>query len=194
MKNYFLIFLAVFITFWLITTANDLPSNQAVIFSSSHFFTWQTTTNFNLDVLLVINILCLPIIIFFLKFLLEKKINKINLGLLIISGLAGITSALPNAGWMLLIALILFLGLMITFNNGWEDMLTTVKLTLFFYFTTLSFLALSGLGIILTITISIFVGALVATIFETLKKALALLAIFLVVLLMAIMDRPSYHN
>lgn len=197
MKNNILAFLATFITFWLIGTSNDLSDAQTVNFASSHLFAWQTSINIDLNLLLIINILCLPVFIFFLKYLwgkLEKKLKKIDLNLFFIGSFAGIISGLPNAGWALFITLLIYLVIMLTFNNDLEDAATAIKFAISFYFATVTFFALSEMGIILTLTISIFVGALVATIYEIIKKYFEIVYIFTLIFLLIIIDRPSYHN
>lgn len=194
MKNNLLAIVAIVITVWLIATANILPDTQTLSIASSHLFNWQITENFDFDSLLVINVFCLPIFIFFLKFLLEKKTKNLNFDLIFIAGLIGIGSALPKAGLVLLISLIVYISIMYTFNNGLEETSKILKLILFFYFSTLTFFALSGLGIILTLTISLLVGSLAATIFETFKKSMVFTFLFFLVILMIMIDRPAYYN
>lgn len=194
MKYNLLAIVAIVITVWLIATANILPDTQTLSITSSHLFNWQITENFDFDSLLVINIFCLPIFIFFLKFLLEKKTKNLNFDLIFIAGLIGIGSALPKAGLVLLISLIVYISIMYTFNNGLEETSKILKLILFFYFSALTFFALSGLGIILTLTISLLVGSLAATIFETFKKSMVFTFLFFLVILMIMIDRPAYYN
>ncbi len=176
MKNYLLSFLAIFITIWLITTTNNLSDVQTVNLSSSHLFAWQTSINIGLNLLLVINILCLPILIFFLEYVwgkLEKKLKKIDL-IFFIGSFAGIIAGLPTAGWVLFITLLIYLIIMLTFNNGLEYAATAVKFTTSFYFATITFFALFDWGIILSLTMSTFIGALIAAIYEIIKNILKL--------------------
>ncbi len=193
MKTFLLVLIATFITIYLIATAESLPDTQSITLTSTHLFNWQTNFSFAFSPLLVINLFCLPVVIFLLKFLVEKKLPKSD-QFLFVAGIGGIASALPSAGLVLLGALILFLIVLVTFNSGFADTFKIVKLTLFFYFAALVFFNFSGWGIILTLLISLASGILVATILEGLKKSLAIATIITLVIIMAIIDSPRYHN
>ncbi len=174
-----------------LTTAENLPDNQTISVSSSHLVNFALQLQIGFVPLLLINILCLPLFIFVSKFLLEKNINSENIFFFGIAAICGTTSALPTAGWALLLSILLFFIVLISFNNGLEVMFLSVKYLLFFYFTTLTFFALTGFGIIFSLNISLLIGSIVALALEYLKKLLAIITIIGLVILLILADLPA---
>lgn len=194
--NYLLSFLAVIITCWLLASAETLPDTQLVYFPASHFF-WEfkSQIDFDFTLLLVMNILSLPIFIFFLKFLILKSRYEYDFFEIFLAIAAGIISALPNAGIILLAAVIFYFILMITFNSGLGDTWKIIKLTMYFYtfFIFLSALS-SNFGIILSSLFSLIAASIIGTILETAKIFFKFTILILLTLLMFIIGMPTYQD